>query len=323
MGSPSLSLSLSIYISLSHSPSQSLYLYFPLSLSLFLSISRSLSRSLSYLYLFFYLCFPLYLSLSAFTSISSSLLFYLILYYIFLKSSYLSFCNLVLHSTVSGLFPSVELIDLYSQQIKKNRANEADYVLDGEDEAEEIAVSAATLSSGDAATAGIATAINLASSTTSNTTSNTTREEQEEESELFKKYLPKPIIAVARPATSKKFFNGASAADSTRLATLIERFVETSKTDGKYYICDHASIVLISNWLHTVPLTLPERSVFTRPHLSPFLSSFVSTEELDTTAIQTRSFITCFEFMYQHNDSHQSVLPTHLPDSSSRTRQWM
>ena len=162
---------------------------------------------------------------------------------------------------------------MYSQQLKKNRANEAEYVLDGEDEAEELKEIADTVV-GD--TAVVATKIAAAATTTtmpssssvlhlqSNSTSDTSSSavtEDDEESELFRKYLPKQKSVVFRSTSNNKFSNGASASDNTRLATLIERFVESSKTDGKYYICDHANIVLISNWLHTIPLTLPERFV--------------------------------------------------------------
>jgi hypothetical protein len=48
---------------------------------------------------------------------------------------------------------------------------------------------------------------------------------------------------------------------NTRLAVLLERFVESAKVDGRYFLCDHESIIVVSNWLHTVPLTLSERFV--------------------------------------------------------------
>ena len=152
---------------------------------------------------------------------------------------------------------------MYSQQLKKNRANEADYVLDGEDEVEELKEMADTIV-GDVdmiATTVITTATKTPSSSSTSDTSSSAVTVADEEHELFKKYFPKPNSVVVRSTSNNKFSNGASASDNIRLATLIERFVESSKTDGKYYICDHANIILISNWLHTIPLTLPERFV--------------------------------------------------------------
>ena len=152
---------------------------------------------------------------------------------------------------------------MYSQQLKKNRANEADYVLDGEDEVEELKEMADTIG-GDVdmiATTVITTATKTPSSSSTSDTSSSAVTVADDEHELFKKYFPKPNSVVVRSTSNNKFSNGASASDNIRLATLIERFVESSKTDGKYYICDHANIILISNWLHTIPLTLPERFV--------------------------------------------------------------
>ena len=94
---------------------------------------------------------------------------------------------------------------MYSQQLKKNRANEAEYVLDGEDEAEELKEIADTVV-GD--TVVVATTIAAASATTtmpssssvlyleSNSTSDTSSSAvtvADEEHELFKKYFPKQI----------------------------------------------------------------------------------------------------------------------------------
>ena len=68
------------------------------------------------------------------------------------------------------------------------------------------------------------------------------------------------------PAKSKpiaggftKFYNNAMKGDNVRLSALVEKFVLNSKLDGKYYLCDHTNLILVSNWLHSIPLTLAER----------------------------------------------------------------
>lgn len=43
------------------------------------------------------------------------------------------------------------------------------------------------------------------------------------------------------------------------LAKIIERFVELSQVDQRYFMCKYDSIVIVCNWLHTVPLTIPDR----------------------------------------------------------------
>ena len=116
---------------------------------------------------------------------------------------------------------------MYSQQLKKNRANEADYVLDGEDEVEELKEMADTIG-GDVdmvATTVITTATKTPSCSSTSDTSSSAVTVADEEHELFKKYFPKPNSVVVRSTSNNKFSNGASASDNIRLATLIERFV--------------------------------------------------------------------------------------------------
>eukprot|EP01041_Mallomonas_annulata_P007206 gene7206-14696_t len=49
---------------------------------------------------------------------------------------------------------------------------------------------------------------------------------------------------------------------SIRLSHLLGRFVELAQMDGRYYICDHEDMKLVSNWLHTIPMTLADRFTF-------------------------------------------------------------
>ena len=45
----------------------------------------------------------------------------------------------------------------------------------------------------------------------------------------------------------------------SNLSSLMERFVEAARLDGKYGLSDHADMRLISNWLYTIPLSLQDR----------------------------------------------------------------
>ena len=56
--------------------------------------------------------------------------------------------------------------------------------------------------------------------------------------------------------------------ENIRLASLLERFVELSKMDGRFYLCDHQDMIVISNWLHSIPLTLAERFTFANAPVS-------------------------------------------------------
>lgn len=47
--------------------------------------------------------------------------------------------------------------------------------------------------------------------------------------------------------------------DNMRISMIISRFVELSKVDGRYFMCNHDSLLTISNWLHTIPLPLSDR----------------------------------------------------------------
>lgn len=86
-------------------------------------------------------------------------------------------------------------------------------------------------------------------------------DKKEGEGEAAVKAASSIVIVPAAKRIESKYFNSALSADgTTRLAVLVQRFVECSKLDGRYYLCDHANLLLVSNWLHTIPLSLPERS---------------------------------------------------------------
>ena len=50
-------------------------------------------------------------------------------------------------------------------------------------------------------------------------------------------------------------------ASAVRLSKILEKFVELSRTDGRYHLCEHRDMVIVSNWLHTIPLSIPDRWV--------------------------------------------------------------
>jgi len=50
--------------------------------------------------------------------------------------------------------------------------------------------------------------------------------------------------------------------EDIRLSTLISKFVQLSQIDQRFFMCDHLSIIVISNWLHTIPLSVADRFIF-------------------------------------------------------------
>jgi hypothetical protein len=147
---------------------------------------------------------------------------------------------------LSGIFPSVELIDLFSQQLIKNeetrcRTQEMTDIEIGEEN---------SFSTGSESVQGL----------------NEDESEGGSEGEIVVRapssivITPAPTPTAAAKRVESKYYNSALGSDGTRLALLVQRFVECSKLDGRYYLCDHDNCMLVSNWLHTIPLTLPERS---------------------------------------------------------------
>ena len=146
---------------------------------------------------------------------------------------------------ISGIFPSVDFIDLFSQQLKKSELAAAAQV-ESDANAEEV-----EMANVEASLSGGSMSPNLAVSPTIDLA-----DEVEEVSRSLQEATHKKP---ASRLSSAKFVNNVTQSDSTRLSVLIERFVESSKLDGKYFLCDHDQLTLVSNWLHSVPLTLAER----------------------------------------------------------------
>ena len=47
-----------------------------------------------------------------------------------------------------------------------------------------------------------------------------------------------------------------------QLSHVINKYVDAAMMDGRYFMCDYEAMVTVSNWLHAIPLSLPERFVF-------------------------------------------------------------
>jgi ATP-dependent RNA helicase SUPV3L1/SUV3 len=51
-------------------------------------------------------------------------------------------------------------------------------------------------------------------------------------------------------------------AESFQLSFILDKFVQLSNIDSRYFLCDYESINTISNWLHSIPLTMADRFIF-------------------------------------------------------------
>jgi hypothetical protein len=44
-----------------------------------------------------------------------------------------------------------------------------------------------------------------------------------------------------------------------RLSQILDKFVQLSQVDKRFHMCNHRDMMIVANWLHTIPLTLPDR----------------------------------------------------------------
>jgi hypothetical protein len=44
-----------------------------------------------------------------------------------------------------------------------------------------------------------------------------------------------------------------------RLSAIIGQYLELSKTDSRFRVCTHRDMVTVANWLHTIPLSIPDK----------------------------------------------------------------
>ena len=47
--------------------------------------------------------------------------------------------------------------------------------------------------------------------------------------------------------------------ESAKLSGLLNRFIQASRLDQRYFLCDHEETCTIANWLDPIPLSLKDR----------------------------------------------------------------
>jgi hypothetical protein len=93
-----------------------------------------------------------------------------------------------------------------------------------------------------------------------------------EQVELFSEKVKKLLPEITMDSEVKK--DDKNVSEVIRLSSLMAKFVDVAQLDGRYFMCDHDDFVVTANWLHTIPLTLPERFIFssapvnTKDHMS-------------------------------------------------------
>lgn len=48
-------------------------------------------------------------------------------------------------------------------------------------------------------------------------------------------------------------------AENTKLSFLMDKFIDLSQMNGKYFLCNHGDMVTVANWLHPIPLSLADK----------------------------------------------------------------
>jgi len=206
-----------------------------------------------------------------------------------------------------GIFPSVEQVELFSQQLQKTAtattATDTVTTIQEENEDVELFTLPSTTS---ASSVSLSMTINDLDGSVVNgngfdgnseqykdrgyDVNDMTQNTTEEGKDLFTDPLLPPSIILASTATTDSSLTGSTSgqlmvstitnpqpspsplistrSENIRLASLLERFVELSKMDGRFYLCDHQDMIVISNWLHSIPLTLAERFTFANAPVS-------------------------------------------------------
>lgn len=164
----------------------------------------------------------------------------------------------------AGLRPTVAQIELFSNHLTKVNAQRL------EDESRMI------------------NGIDADSTTATDTTTDTATDTNDSVSNSSTVTHPAVVATITSESgdSNDRVVITATQVDSAKIASLgflIERFIEISQMDGKYFLCDSESLITISNWLHTIPLSLVDRFTFAnapasaRDHLvMPLLYGFAT-----------------------------------------------
>jgi ATP-dependent RNA helicase SUPV3L1/SUV3 len=143
----------------------------------------------------------------------------------------------------AGLFPSMEHMELFSQQLRQLRDSQDEQA---EKEAAELAAE-------------------VEAETTDGPGSASKKKKKNSKKNANVQKSEQSLVPIVPVASVKS--NGISE-KNVRLSALLERFVELSQVDGRFFLCDHADMALVSNWLHSIPMTLADRFVFANAPVS-------------------------------------------------------
>ena len=126
----------------------------------------------------------------------------------------------------AGIFPSVDQIELFSDQLRK-QTESSQLLLES----------------------GINDDIDGDINDTTNVRSNDIVSKEKTNMEIVQSQSREPKVQTA-------------GIYDVRLSSILERFVDLSQIDGRYFLCEHSDMVLVSNWLHSIPLSLADRFIF-------------------------------------------------------------
>jgi len=148
----------------------------------------------------------------------------------------------------AGIFPSVEQVELFAEQLRRSfLANQIGVAGDGVFDASSgggkapVANGGDNVGSGDGGGGGGG------------------QEGGEEGTALDEPRSIRDVyesMSTATPDSAGAFRN------ETRLSALLERFVELAQMDGRYFLCVHDDMATVANWLHSIPLSLPDMFIF-------------------------------------------------------------
>ena len=160
----------------------------------------------------------------------------------------------------AGIFPSVEQVELFAEQLRRSfLANQTSVAGDGVFD---------TSSGGDKAPAGAGAGDGDGVGGDSDGAG------RDKGGEGLALNEPRSIRDVYEALSSATSDGAGSFRNETRLAALLERFVELAQMDGRYFLCVHDDMAIVANWLHSIPLSLSDTFIFanapvnTRDHLA-------------------------------------------------------
>jgi hypothetical protein len=52
---------------------------------------------------------------------------------------------------------------------------------------------------------------------------------------------------------------------SVRLSQMLATYVQLARVDGRFHLCNHSDMVVVSNWLQSIPLSIADRYVHSTP----------------------------------------------------------